>query len=97
MDTNEIASSTQRPKQYLGYAIVMAIVAPLFGYFAIFHAWRLGVLFERGDVAGAARQSRLTRSWLVFAVVMFVVVVVACVVVVIADGHSGGHNHFVFL
>jgi hypothetical protein len=85
-----------RPPQYLGYSILMAFIAPLFGYFALFHSWRLGVLYERGDLAGAQRQSKLAKSWLRFAVVMFFVVVIVFVVTGIFSAHSGGHNHMYF-
>ena len=93
MDSTESTESTSRPPQYLGWAIIMAFLAPLFGYFALFHSWRLGVLYEAGDLEGAARQSRLTRSWLRFAVVMFVIIVIAWVVIAIGDASHAGNSH----
>lgn len=85
-----------RPPQYLGYAILLAFIAPLFGYFALFHSWRLGVLYERGDWGGAQRQSRLTKSWLRFAVVMFFIGVIVFIVTAVFATHSGSHGHVYF-
>ena len=96
LESTSGAGTGDRPAQHLGQAILMAIFAPLFGHIALYHAWRLGVLYERGDQGGAQEQSCLTEIWLRAASQAFCVMAVTGIVVLIVLAGTGGNKHLVF-